>query len=186
MAKLTSIDWLLDDDTLSERLRDIAIDARDLASAPEGWSSLASLFELDDEVRNGGFAQYFFNPSCVGALDAWLLARTVSPLAARLLADAARRLGESAGRPIDFEARLAAAGPGGLMPELEALVRIQQASQAASSNVKEAFARLRDACAKPRNGLQGFQALEARFFEEVDIDAAAVAYVRGNPSKFVW
>jgi hypothetical protein len=186
MKKLSKKDLSLDDEELAERLRLVALLARDLEGTPEGWSGLASLFELEDEVRNGGFAQYFFNPSCVGALDAWLLAREVAPLAATALADAARRLGESAGQPIDFEARLAAAGVGGLMPELEILVRIQREAHAASKDVMTAFTRFRKACAKTRKGLLGFEALEERFFEQVDLDAAAVAYVRKNPSRFIW
>lgn len=179
MTSLTADDLKRPDLELAERLRELA------PNAPDDWSALGSLFELDDEVRNGGFAQYFFNPSCVGVLDAWLFAREAAPLAAELLALAVLRLGATAGQTIDLEARLAAVGPGGLFPALEALMAIHRQAHEAAGDVRAAFARFRDASAQAAGPLRGFDALNERFWLEVDIDAAAVAHVRANAAEFV-
>jgi hypothetical protein len=85
MAKLSFDDASL----LRERSEPFLADR----SAPEHLRDVAMLFELDHQVRNGGFAQYLFNASCPNAFDAWFASEAVAPEAHELLGLALIRVG---------------------------------------------------------------------------------------------
>lgn len=152
--------------------------------APQEPRDLALLFELDHQVRNGGFAQYFFNASCLNSFDAWFAANATDAVSETLLGLAFLRLGHELGIDLDI-ARIVEEGGKALGEAYSRLLTEYKKAHDASPKLLEAFAAFRDRLAKDRDGLIGFDVLNQRFFGEVDIDRAIVEYVRDESSAFV-
>lgn len=151
---------------------------------PEELRDLAVLFELDHQVRNGGFAQYLFNASCLNSFDAWFAAGEIDPVAQSLLGLAFIRIGSEYDVDLDV-GRLVGHGGAALGEAYRRLLSIHSRVHGTSTDLFAAFAVFRDSLADGRDGIDGLDALNARFFDEVDIERAIVEHVRDEPSPFV-
>ena len=147
--------------------------------------ALAVLFELDGQVRNGGFAQYFFNASCPQAFDAWFAAEDLAPTAHLLLGAALKRLGSEFGVNLDLDGIIQSGGGGALGPAYDGLLGIYKQQRSAPGDLLVRFANFRDRVALPRAGLDGFDTLNMRFFEETAIPTWLAECVKESPDEYL-
>jgi hypothetical protein len=115
-----------------------------LARLNKGQRALNALFEVDAEVQDGGFSQFYFNSSGSFAEDVPAAARAIGADRYARLAEAANRVlmgGQTFAVPRESSPRVA---------RLEGLP-------------EEAFARLDDAWSNPPAGEHGLDVLAARY-----------------------
>lgn len=175
----------LPDDELVAVLRKRTSKIASNQDAEEAHRELAFMFELDTQVRKGGFAQYFFNTSGPNAVDAWFAADVIDEATSELLSQAIARLGLEFGVDLDLH-RLLAEGGGDAVVKAEAqLLLIFEEAHKASSDLKEAFVAFAKRLDGDKQGLPGFGKLNRLYVEEVDIDTAVVEHVRAEPEPFL-
>lgn len=175
MAKLSLDDASL----LHERSEPFLADR----SAPEHVRDVAMLFELDHQVRNGGFAQYFFNASCPNAFDAWFASEAIAPEAHELLGLALIRVGVEFGVDLDLR-RIIQHDSKKLGPAYGSLLQIYKDAHTDPSRLLEDFASFRDRLAEPKKGHAGLFDLQMKFFAETNVPRSIVEHVLGSPEGF--
>jgi hypothetical protein len=168
---------------LTELLRERSADLLDDPDAPEPWRDLAFLFELDHQVRNGGFSQYLFNSSCVNAFDAWFATDEVDGTANEILNLALIRVG--AEYAFDCDVRAMVERRAEVAPAYEKLLGVHARAHRAKGSLIEQYQAFQIRLAGPAGSVLGFTALEARFFTETDLPAVITAYVVDGPDVFV-
>ena len=166
---------------LAGRLAQVSNDDK---SVPRNVRDLAVLFALDSQVRNGGFAQYFFNQSCPQAFDAWFAAEAIAPPAHVLLGAALVRLGAEFAVNLDLANVIRTGGGKALGPAYAALLGIYEQQHEASGELFVRFASFRDRLAGARATAEGFDTLNMRFFRETSIPLAIAELVKASPKEF--
>jgi hypothetical protein len=182
---LTPNDLALSDPDLELAIRRATHGLEADSDAPQPFRDAALLLELDGQVRNGGFAQYFFNASCLNAFDAWFLCSDVDPSADAILSLALRRVGVEFGLPLDLHALVASGGGEALGPSFGGLLDVYRNAHRAPGALLEQFVAFRDRLASAKGDLPGFDELNMRFFRETQIPATLVKHVRANARAYV-
>ena len=175
----------LPDDKLSQLLRERTAGLERDKDADESHRDVAFLFELDQQVRNGGFAQYFFNASCPNAFDAWFATDTIDGVANELLGHALKRLGLEFGVDLDLDRLIGDGGGDALGKAYSRLVEVYQSAHRASDDLRQAFIAFASRLDDDKQGVAGFAKLNRTYVEEVDIDAAIAEHVRAEPEPFL-
>jgi hypothetical protein len=181
---LSRAELKLPDDKLCELLRKRTAGMESNKEADDAHRDVAFMFELDQQVRNGGFAQYFFNSSCTNAFDAWFASDLIDGTTNELLSHALQRLGIEFGIDLELH-RLIGEGGEALGKAYTQLIEIYQGAHQAAEDLKAAFVAFVDRLDDDKQGLPGFGKINRQYFEEVNLDAAVAEYVRSEPEPFL-
>lgn len=182
---LSRAELKLPDDKLSALLRKRTAGMESNKEADESHRDVAFMFELDHQVRNGGFAQYFFNASCPNAFDAWFASDLIDGAANELLSHALQRLGVEFGVDLELHRLLGEGGGDALGKAYTQLIEIYQGAHQAAADLKEAFVAFADRLDDDKQGLPGLGKINRQYFQEVNIDAAVAEHVRAEPEPFL-
>lgn len=164
-------------------LRERASPHMQVPSAPRPWRELACMFELEDEVRNGGFSQYFFNHSCANAFDAWAATRALADPAHALLDRALLRIGAEYGVDLDL-ARLSERRDD-LARAHAGLLDNHARTRRAHGGLINQYVAFAQRLATDLGPVAGFDALERRYFEQSNLPAAIAAHVARHPDAYL-
>jgi hypothetical protein len=181
---LSPAELKLPDNKLGALLRKRTAGMESNKEADESHRDVAFMFELDHQVRNGGFAQYFFNASCPNAFDAWFASDLIDGTVNELLSHALQRLGVEFGVDLELH-RLIGEGGDALGKAYTQLIEIYQGAHQMSGDLKEAFVAFTDRLDDDKRGLPGLGKINRRYFEEVHIDVAVAEHVRAAPEAFL-
>ncbi len=182
---LSRAELKLPDDKLGALLRKRTAGMAQDKGADEAHRDVAFVFELDDQVRKGGFAQYFFASSCPNAFDAWFATDVIDEMTNELLSHALKRLGAEFGVDLELH-RLIGEGGGDAMGKAYAhLIQIYQAAHKGPGDLAEAFVAFAERLDDDKPGLPGFAKINQRYVDDVDIDAAVAEHVRADPEPFL-
>ena len=154
-------------------------------NADESHRDVAFMFELDRQVRDGGFAQYFFASSCTNAFDAWFASDLIDGTANELLSHALQRLGIEFGVDLELHRLIGEGGGDALGKAYAQLIEIYQGAHQATADLKQAFMTFTERLEDNKQGMPGFGRINRQFVEDVDIDAAIAEHVRGEPEPFL-
>lgn len=182
---LSRAELKLPDDKLAALLRKRTAGMESNKEADEAHRDVAFMFELDNQVRNGGFAQYFFNSSCPNAFDAWFASDLIDGIANELLSHALQRLGVEFGVDLELHRLINEGGGDALGKAYTQLIEIYQGAHQTSADLKEAFVDFADRLEGDKQGLPGFSKINKQYFAEVDINAAVAEHVRAEPEPFL-
>jgi hypothetical protein len=182
---LSRAELKLPDAKLGELLRKRTAGMESNKEADESHRDVAFMFELDTQVRNGGFAQYFFNSSCTNAFDAWFASDVIDGMTNELLSHALVRLGAEFGVDLELHRLISEGGGDALGKAYAQLIQIYQGAHQTSADLKEAFVAFADRLDDDKDGLPGFGKINRQYFEEVDLDAAVAEHVRAEPEPFL-
>jgi hypothetical protein len=182
---LSRAELKLPDAKLSQLLRERTAGMESDKEADDAQRDVAFMFELDRQVRNGGFAQYFFNSSCPNAFDAWFASDVIDGVINELLGHALQRLGLEFGAELDLDQLLGKVGGDALGKAYGQLVQIYQDAHRSSPDLKEAFIAFATRLDDDKQGIPGFGTLTRRYFAEVDLDTSVADHVRAEPEAFL-
>jgi hypothetical protein len=182
---LTIEDLLRSTPEVEQALRDLTLGLDADQSAPRALRDVAVLFQLDAEVRSGGFAHYFFHESCPNAFDAWFATAIILKPANQILELAFLRLGSEFDAYLNLRALLESRGGNGMGPAYADLLGIHKQAREGPGEEHVKFATFRESLAMPRGKLSGFDELDARFSRETALPVALVGYAKANPPLFV-
>jgi hypothetical protein len=182
---LSRAELKLPDDKLGELLRKRTAGMESNKEADESHRDVAFMFELDTQVRNGGFAQYFFNSSCPNAFDAWFASDLIDGMINELLSHALERLGVEFGVDLELHRLIGEGGGDALGKAYTQLIEIYQGAHQAAGDLKEAFVAFADRLDDDKQGVPGFGKINRQYFEEVDVNAAVAEHVRAEPEPFL-
>jgi len=182
---LSRAELKLADDKLGELLRKRTAGMESDKEADESHRDLAFMFELDTQVRNGGFAQYFFNSSCTNAFDAWFASDVIDGMTNELLSHALHRLGVEFGVDLELHRLIGEGGGDALGKAYAQLIEIYQGAHQTSADLKEAFIAFTDRLDDDKQSVPGFGKINRQYFAEVDTDAAVAEHVRAEPEPFL-
>jgi hypothetical protein len=161
--------------------RDLALPTADLACLLVERLGV----QLDMEVRNGGFAQYFFNRTCPQAFDAWFAAESIVPVAHDLLGVALNRLGGEFSVNLDLANIIQFGGGKALGPAYGALLGIYKQQRNTGGALIDQFASFRDRLAAPRGAVEGFDSLNMRFFRETTVVTSMAEYLKESADDYL-
>ncbi len=168
----------LTDEELAERVREAALASLEADEPSEAFENVGVIVELDNQVLNGGFSQYFFNPSFAGVLNAWMFSKdNFKPLAA-LIEATLQRLEAQFGGDLDIAKRFDVGGAGGLGPILMELMRINRAATEAEEDPYDAFMAFHRQVVDDKAGVAGFGPLDDRYLDDFNVDKWLVKWVR--------
>jgi hypothetical protein len=182
---LSRAELKLPDDKLTELLRKRTAGLAASKDAPDAHRDVAFMFELDRQVQDGGFAQYFFATSCTNAFDAWFAADAIDEAISELLSLALVRLGVEFGVDLELHKVLGEGGGDAMGKAYAQLIAIHQGAHQAAPDLKQAFEAFSGRLAADKQGSPGFTKIDRGYKAEVDVDAAVVAYVRAEPDGFL-
>jgi hypothetical protein len=182
---LSRAELKLPDPKLSELLRKRAAGMESDKEADESHRDLAFVFELDHQVRAGGFAQYFFNTSCPNAFDAWFASDLIDDTTNQLLSHALHRLGVEFGVDLELHRLFDEGGGDALGKAYAQLMEIYQTAHQLSGDLKEAFVAFTERLDSDKQGVPGFGKINRQYLKEVDVDAAVAEHVRADPEPFL-
>ncbi len=182
---LSRAELKLPDNKLGELLRKRTAGMESDKDADESHRDVAFMFELDHQVRNGGFAQYFFASSCLNAFDTWFAADLIDEMTNELLSHALHRLGTEFGVDLELHRLIADGGGDALGKAYAQLVEIYHGAHQASDDLKAAFVAFAERLNEDKAGAPGFGKINRQYFEEVDIDAAVAEHIRTEPEPFL-
>jgi len=182
---LSRADLKLPDDKLAALLRKRTAGMERDKEADDAHRDVAFMFELDHQVRSGGFAQYFFNASGPNAFDAWFASDVIDGSANELLSYALQRLGVEFGVDLELHRLLDEGGTDALGKAYAQLIEVYQGAHKASGDLKKAFAAFSDRLDGDKQGLPGFGKINRKYLKEVDIDASVAEHVRAEPEPFL-
>jgi hypothetical protein len=181
---LSRADLKLPDDKLAVLLRKRSSGLESNKEADDAHRDVAFMFELDTQVRAGGFAQYFFNVSGANAFDAWFASDTIDGTANELLSHALARLGVEFGVDLELHRLIEEGGGDALGKAYAQLVEIYQGAHA-GPDLKDAFVAFSARLADDKQGLPGFAKINRQYLTAVDINAAVTEHVRAEPEPFL-
>lgn len=182
---LSRADLKLPDDKLGALLRKRVAGMERNKEADEAHRDLAFMFELDQQVRIAGFAQYFFATSCTNAFDAWFASDLIDGTVNELLSHALKRLGVEFGVDLELH-KLFNEGGGDAMGKAYAqLIEVFQTAHQTSADLKEGFATFSGRLEADKPGAPGFAKINREYLKEVDVDAAVAEFVRAEPEPFL-
>jgi hypothetical protein len=182
---LSRAELKLPDAKLGELLRKRTAGMASDKEADESHRDVAFMFELDQQVRDGGFAQYFFASSCPNAFDAWFASDLIDGMANELLSHALQRLGVEFGVDLELHRLIGEGGGDALGKAYSQLIDIYQSAHHASADLKEAFVSFAERLEDDKQGLPGFSKLNRQYMAEVDAEAAVAEHVRAEPEPFL-
>ena len=182
---LSRAELKLPDDKLGALLRKRTSGLERDKEADESHRDVAFLFELDQQVRKGGFAQYFFNASCPNAFDAWFASDVIDNVANELLSHALNRLGAEFGVDLELHRLFDEGGGDALGKAYAHLIEIYQGAHEAAPDLKEAYVAFAARLEGDKQGLPGFAKINRQYLKEVDTDAAVCEHVRAEPEPFL-
>ena len=183
---LSRADLKLPDDKLGALLRKRTQGMESNKEADEAHRDVAFMFELDTQVRSGGFAQYFFGASCTNAFDAWFASDVIDATANELLSHALERVGVEFDVDLELHRLIEEGGGDALGKAYAQLIAIYQAAHGSGDvDLKQAFVAFANRLDDDKQGLPGFGKLNRRYFAEVDLDAAVAEHVRAEPEPFL-
>jgi hypothetical protein len=180
---LSRNDLKLPDAKLGELLRKRTAGLESDKEADEAHRDVAFMFELDQQVRKGGFAQYFFNTSGPNAFDAWFASDVIDEATNELLSHALQRLGAEFGVDLELHRLLSEGGGDALGKAYAQLLQIYQGAH--RGDLKEAYAAFSDRLDGDKEGVPGFVKINRQYLKDVDIVAAVVEHVRAEPEPFL-
>lgn len=181
---LSRAELKLPDDKLSELLRKRTAGMASNKEADDSHRDIAFMYELDEQVQEGGFAQYFFASSCPNAFDAWFAADLVDGTINELLSHALIRLGVEFDVDLDLH-RLHEGGGEVLGKAYGQLMVIYHMAHQAAPDLKQAFDAFTARLDPDKEGAPGFAKINKRYKADVDVDAAVLEHVRGEPDAFL-
>jgi len=182
---LSRAELKLPDDKLSELLRKRTAGMAANKDADDAHRDVAFMFELDHQVQDGGFAQYFFATSCPNAFDAWFAADVIDETINELLSHALVRLGIEFGVDLELHKLLGDGGGDAMGKAYTQLLAIYQGAHTAAPDLKQAFEAFSSRLAADKRGSPGFAKIDRQYKAEVDVDAAVAEHVRGEPEAFL-
>jgi hypothetical protein len=182
---LSRAELKLTDDKLGALLRKRTAGMERDKEANEAHRDVAFMFELDDQVRTGGFAQYFFASSCLNAFDAWFASDVIDEMINELLSHALQRLGAEFGVDLELHRLLGEGGGDAMGKAYSQLIEIYQAAHKGPGDLAEAFVAFAERLDDDKQGLPGFTKINQRYIDEVDVEAAAADHVRAEPEPFL-
>ena len=182
---LSRADLKLPDDKLGELLRKRTSGMESDKEADEAHRDVAFMFELDHQVRNGGFARYFFSASCTNAFDAWFASDLIDGVTNELLSHALHRLGVEFGVDLELHRLIEEGGGDALGKAYTQLIEIYQGAHQTSADLKEAFVEFADRLDGDKQGVPGFGKIDRQYVKDVDLDAAVGEHVRAEPEPFL-
>jgi hypothetical protein len=182
---LSRADLKLPDAKLSALLRERTTGVIANKDADDAHRDVAFMFELDRQVQDGGFAQYFFAASCPNAFDAWFAADVIDEAVNELLSHALVRLGVEFGIDLELHRLLGEGGGDAMGKAYTQLLAIQQGAHNAKPSLQQSFDTFVALLGPDKKGSPGFTKIDKQYKAEVDIDAAVVAYVRAEPEAFL-
>lgn len=182
---LSRADLKLADDKLGALLRKRTAGMENNKEADESHRDVAFIFELDHQVRTGGFAQYFFATSCMNAFDAWFASDVIDGVTNELLSHALHRLGVEFGVDLELHRLIDEGGGDALGKAYTQLVEIFQTAHQVSADLQEAFTAFSDRLDGDKQGVPGFGRINRQYLKEVDTDAAIAEHVRAEPEPFL-
>ena len=156
---------------------------RDLHTLPELVRNVTYVLALDDEVREGGFAQYFFNPACAYVFDTWDVLGELDPPSADLLAAALSRVGAAHVIDLDIE-RMSAQDPTALEAAYGRLIDVISKAREEPGTLVEQFVKFRERYAPDLGELEGFTALYPKWCEQKGLHEAVANIVLANRFDF--
>jgi hypothetical protein len=182
---LSRAELKLPDDKLGALLRKRTAGLERDKEADESHRDLAFVFELDQQVRKGGFAQYFFNASCPNAFDAWFASDVIDGVMNEMLSHALHRLGVEFGIDLELHRLFDEGGGDALGKAYAQLIEIYQGAHQAEADLKEAFVAFSARLDGDKQGVPGFAKINKQYLKEVDTDAAVAEHVRAEPEPFL-
>ena len=182
---LSRAELKLPDDKLSELLRKRTAGMAANKEADDAHRDVAFMFELDLQVREGGFAQYFFASSCLNAFDAWFASDVVDGSINELLSHALVRLGTEFGVDLELHKLFEEGGGDALGKAYAQLMVIYHEAHQAAPDLITAFAAFAARLEPDKAGVPGLAKINKQYKADVDVDAAAVKHVRGDPAPFL-
>lgn len=182
---LSRAELKLPDNKLSELLRKRTAGMERDKDADDSHRDVAFMFELDAQVRNGGFAQYFFNTSGPNAFDAWFASDVIDGTANELLSHALHRLGLEFGVDLELHRLLDEGGSDALGKAYAQLMVIYQEAHRMAADLKQAFVAFAERLDGDKQGVTGLGKINRQFVDQVDIDAAVAEHVRAEPAAFI-
>jgi hypothetical protein len=184
---LSRAELKLPDDKLGELLRKRTAGMESDKEADESHRDLAFMFELDDRVRNGGFARYFFDTSCTNAFDAWFASDLIDGMINELLSHALHRLGVEFGVDLELHRLIDEGGGDALGKAYTQLIEIYQGAHQIPGDVdlKQAFVAFAERLEGDKQGVPGFGKINRQYLKEVDLDAAVGEHVHAEPEPFL-
>jgi len=157
---------------------------RDLLTLPELVRDVGLVLVLDAEVRGGGFALFFFNPSCRHVFETWFALEALDPTCVELMTDALARVGLSYG--IDLDVRALAEMEGDVLrPAYGRLIDIVTCARNESGTLLEKFARFQNRLAADQDGLEGLASLDARWCAYEDWKEPVIERILANRLEFM-
>jgi hypothetical protein len=182
---LSRAELKLPDDKLSELLRKRTAGLAANKEADDAHRDIAFMFELDQQVQEGGFAQYFFASSCPNAFDAWFASDLVDGTINELLSHALVRLGTEFGVDLELHKLFEEGGGDALGKAYAQLMVIYHGAHQAAPDLKQAFDAFTARLDPDKGGVPGLAKINKQYKADVDVDAAAVEHVRGEPEPFL-
>jgi hypothetical protein len=182
---LSRAELKLPDDKLSELLRKRAAGIASNKEADDSHRDIAFMYELDQQVQEGGFAQYFFASSCPNAFDAWFAADLVDGTINELLSHALIRLGVEFGVDLELHRLFEEGGGDALGKAYGQLMVIYHAAHQVAPDLKEAYEAFAARLDPDKDGKPGLAKINKQYKADVDVDAAVVEHVRGEPEAFL-
>lgn len=183
MPGITRSDLLLSDDDLVAKLRTIdRLEAE--ASGMSILVDIVHLLELDHQVKNGGFAQYFFNASSQFAFDAWFASQSVGDELYDLMTRAIARVTFELGDEIDLHAIFQSQGGAGINGAYARYVDAMVRGRGSSLDTLRAFAAFRDRVNRRAADWQGLDELTTEYLTAFDMTAAVTKLARENAASF--
>jgi hypothetical protein len=184
-AMLRSSELTLPDDELAAVLKKRSAKLVTDKDADEAHREVAFLFELDQQVRSGGFSQYFFNTSGANAFDAWFATDVIDGTANELLSHALQRLGVEFGVDLELHRLIEEGGGDAIGRAYAQLLVIYQEARKVSDDLKQSYVAFAERLRPDRQGIPGFASIDKRFLAEVDVKTAVCEHVRADPEPFL-
>lgn len=160
-----------------ERLR--GVDPAD-RRMPEKVRDLALVLELERQVFNGGFAQFFFNSSGGRAVDTWIASRKIDRTAHALLGAAFVRLGTEFGFDLALANLRRLRGDEGLAAAEGYVLGIQRRQRELPDGIVEIFISFAKRLEEPHGAIEGFKTLNESFWEETELYTAMAEHVKAT------
>lgn len=182
---LSRAELKLPDDKLGALLRKRTAGLESDREADESHRDLAFLFELDTQVRGGGFARYFFNASGSNAFDAWFASDVIDAATNELLSSALHRLGAEFGVDLELHRLIGEGGGDALGKAYAQLIEVYQRAHQGAPDLKDAYVAFAQRLAGDKDELPGLGKIDRQYVDEVDIDAAVAEHVRAEPEPFL-